>query len=173
MRYVPVSKNEIAYFRDFLNGFDKNVSILDKALALEQTSYLPNQNLLFTDKVAMQHGVEVRVPYLDNELVDYLYHVPAKFKVKGLCTKYILKKVAENYLPKNIIYRKKVGFSEPLNNETIQQMQGYLRFDLYDDAIFLKKHFDIKNIKSTQQKQLILNLFSVEYFINSLKSKTV
>lgn len=173
MRYVPVYKNEIAYFRDFLNGFDKNVSILDKALALEQTSYLPNQNLLYTDKVAMQHGLEVRVPYLDNELVDYLYHVPAKFKVKGLCTKYILKKVAEKYLPNNIIHRKKVGFSEPLNNETIQQMQASLRFDLYDDAIFLKKHFDIKNINSTQQKQLIVNLFSVECFINSLNTMFV
>lgn len=95
----------------FLKSFDNDTSLIDKALALEQISYLPNQNLLYTDKVAMTHGIEVRVPYLDNELVDYVYNIPPKFKLKGLNTKYILREIAKEYLPKEILSRSKTGFS--------------------------------------------------------------
>ena len=64
----------------------------------------------------MAIGVEARVPYLDFDLVSLSNQIPHDLKLKGLTTKYILKKVAEKYLPKNIIYRKKTGFGAPVRS---------------------------------------------------------
>ncbi|MFN8438805.1 MAG: asparagine synthase (glutamine-hydrolyzing) [Cytophagales bacterium] len=91
-------------------------SLLEKILFLDQKYYLASQNLLYTDKASMQHGVEVRVPYLDNELIDYLSTVPDSLKVNGFVSKYLLKEVAKKYLPSVIIERSKTGFSLPISS---------------------------------------------------------
>ena len=77
-------------------------------------SFLVDHNLNYTDKMGMSEGVEIRVPFLDNELVDFSYMIPPKLKMKGNTAKYILKKVAERYLPKDVIYREKAGFGAPV-----------------------------------------------------------
>lgn len=76
--------------------------------------FLTDHNLNYTDKMSMAVGVEVRVPFLDKDLVDFSTKIPVRFKMKGNETKYILKKVAEKYLPKDIIYRPKTGFGAPV-----------------------------------------------------------
>jgi len=65
------------------------------------------------DKIGMAHGIEVRIPFLDHELIKFSSNLPMKFKVNFLERKYLLKKVAERYLPKEIVYRKKSGFPLP------------------------------------------------------------
>ncbi|HTF80378.1 MAG TPA: asparagine synthase-related protein, partial [Cytophagales bacterium] len=137
----------------YLKTFDNSVHPIDKALALEQYSYLPNQNLLYTDKVAMRYGVEVRVPYLDNELMDYLYRIPHPLKIKGFETKYILKEIAKEYLPKSIIYRTKVGFSEPITTTMAQLLYHRLSPDQRLHLPFSK-----------MSKQLLLNLYAVSKY---------
>ena len=62
----------------------------------------------------MAAGVEVRVPFLDLDLVDFSSKIPNKFKQKGGVGKWVLKKAMEPYLPKDIIYRPKTGFGAPL-----------------------------------------------------------
>ena len=64
--------------------------------------------------MGMAEGVEIRVPYLDNELVALAAKMPPELKMKGSTTKYLLKKVAEKYLPKEVIYRPKTGFGAPI-----------------------------------------------------------
>src|SRR5690606_6018652 len=59
-------------------------------------------------------GIETRVPYLDTDLVALSTQIPVELKLKGREAKYILKKLAERYLPKEIIYRPKTGFVAPL-----------------------------------------------------------
>lgn len=76
--------------------------------------FLTDHNLNYTDKLSMATGVEVRVPYLDVELVNQSTRIPAGWKMKGNTTKYILKKVGEKYLPKEVIYRPKTGFGAPV-----------------------------------------------------------
>jgi len=83
-------------------------------LALEQRFFLSDHNLNYTDKMSMAAGVEVRVPFLDLDLVDFAAHIPNKFKQKGRVGKWALKKAMEPYLPKDIIYRSKTGFGAPL-----------------------------------------------------------
>ena len=97
-----------------LSHIPNEKSEMNRMLCLEQEHFLPDHNLLYGDKMSMAHGVEVRVPFLDNDLVDFASTLPAKFKQKGQCGKWILKKSMENILPHDVIYRPKSGFAAPL-----------------------------------------------------------
>jgi len=91
-----------------------NLSKLDQMLLLEQNTFLIDHNLNYTDKLSMVKGVEARVPYLDFNLFELAGHLPQNMKIKNNVSKYILKKVAEKYLPTEIIYRSKTGFGAPV-----------------------------------------------------------
>lgn len=90
------------------NDFAQTINYLELKLRL------PELLLMRADKMSMLNGVEARVPYLDSGLVEYMLNVPVSLKVKNNINKYLLKKVAQKYLPKDIIYRKKVGFASPI-----------------------------------------------------------
>jgi len=62
----------------------------------------------------MMNSLEVRSPYLDIDLVDFVRRIPASYKFRQGTTKYILKKALEPVLPKEIIYRNKKGFGSPI-----------------------------------------------------------
>jgi asparagine synthase (glutamine-hydrolysing) len=97
-----------------LSSIPRESNKLNQLLHLERSSFLPSHNLNYTDKMGMAEGVEIRVPYLDNELVALAAKMPPELKMKGSTTKYLLKKVAEKYLPKEVIYRPKTGFGAPI-----------------------------------------------------------
>ena len=99
---------------EFLKPLPTSVRPLDKMLVLEQRFFLPDHNLIYTDKMSMAAGVEVRVPFLDLELVEYAARIPLGLKQRGRVGKWVLKKAMEPYLPKDVIYRPKSGFGAPL-----------------------------------------------------------
>ena len=106
--------NSNQVMQDFLEPIITSVSPLNQMLALEQRFFLADHNLNYTDKMSMAAGVEVRVPFLDLELVEVASQVPNRFKQRGRVGKWVLKKAMEPYLPKDIIYRPKTGFGAPL-----------------------------------------------------------
>ena len=67
------------------------------------------------DKMSMANGLEMRLPFLDQRVVERSLRLPDRLKVNGGTTKYLLKKLAEQYVPAEQIYRPKIGFSTPLN----------------------------------------------------------
>ncbi|HEC90938.1 MAG TPA: asparagine synthetase B, partial [Alphaproteobacteria bacterium] len=75
---------------------------------------LPELLLMRVDKISMSTSVEGRVPFLDHNLVEFTMDIPQAWKVRGGETKYLLKKALEDLLPKDIIYRKKMGFGAPM-----------------------------------------------------------
>ena len=99
---------------DFISSLPSNTSPLHKMLALDQRFFLSDHNLLYTDKMSMAAGVEVRVPFLDLELFKLARSMPSNYKQRGFEGKWALKKAMEPYLPKSVIYRKKSGFGVPL-----------------------------------------------------------
>jgi asparagine synthase (glutamine-hydrolysing) len=101
-------------FQQIRSSIPNENNPLNQLLHLEMNSFLPCHNLNYTDKMGMAESVEIRVPYLDNELVELASKIPPELKMKGITTKYLLKKVAEKYLPKEIIYRQKTGFGAPI-----------------------------------------------------------
>ena len=99
---------------NFLKPLSNQVSDINKMLTLEQRFFLADHNLNYIDKMSMANGVEVRVPFLDLDLVNLSAQIPTKYKQKGSNSKWVLKKSMESYLPKEIIYRTKSGFGAPL-----------------------------------------------------------
>ena len=78
---------------------------------LEIRSTLPDELLMFADKLSMTHSLEVRVPYLDKEIVEYVEKLPANLKVRNGSGKWLHRQVAHELLPASILKRKKRGFA--------------------------------------------------------------
>jgi asparagine synthase (glutamine-hydrolysing) len=86
---------------------------VDRALEFDCRNLLVDQILNYSDTLSMAHSLEVRTPFLDHRLVDYMFSVPAALKVRPGETKRLLKQVARRYLPPALIARPKEGFVEP------------------------------------------------------------
>jgi asparagine synthase (glutamine-hydrolysing) len=99
---------------EFLKPLPASVRPLERMLALEQRFFLTDHNLTYTDKMSMAAGVEVRVPFLDLDLIEHAARIPTRLKQRGRVGKWVLKKAMEPYLPKDVIYRSKTGFGAPL-----------------------------------------------------------
>ncbi len=87
---------------------------VERCLALDQRFFLADHNLIYTDKMAMAAGVEVRVPLIDLEMVDFAARTPTAWKLRGGVGKWILKQSQRGVLPDRIIDRPKSGFGAPL-----------------------------------------------------------
>ncbi len=87
---------------------------LNKSLYVDTKSYLCDNILTKVDRMSMAVSLEARVPYLDVDLVELAFAMPAEFKVAGGETKTLLKKVAARHLPEECVYRPKEGFSIPI-----------------------------------------------------------
>jgi asparagine synthase (glutamine-hydrolysing) len=87
----------------------------EKMLYVDTVSFLPDDCLFKIDRMSMAHGLEVRVPLLDRELVEFSAKIPFEFKVRNLTSKYILKKTFAQYLPKETLKQRKQGFTIPIS----------------------------------------------------------
>jgi asparagine synthase (glutamine-hydrolysing) len=76
--------------------------------------FLPEHNLTYSDKASMAASIEGRPPLTDHRIVEFMFSLPPRERIHWLTQKYLLKKVSEKYLPKNIIYRPKAPFASPL-----------------------------------------------------------
>ena len=90
---------------------DKNIT--EVMMNLDARMNLPDDLLLYTDKISMHNSIELRVPFLDIELVKFLESLPSKFKVSLKSNKILHKKLSERHLPKEIVHRKKKAFYTP------------------------------------------------------------
>jgi len=111
---------------DLLTELPADTEPLERMLALEKRFFLADHNLTYTDKMSMAVGVEVRVPFLDLELVEFAAQIPARYKQRGNEGKWVLKKAMEPYLPRDVIYRPKSGFGAPLRRWLKEELRDWL-----------------------------------------------
>jgi asparagine synthase (glutamine-hydrolysing) len=98
---------------------------------LEVRSTLPDELLMYADKMSMAHGLEVRVPYLDREVVEFAERLPASFKVRNGSGKWLHRKVCAQYLPTSITSRKKRGFSVNVVDEWFRKSMSHQFDDIF------------------------------------------
>ncbi len=108
--YEPLTRHRGYMARDI--GGDE----LSRLLYVDAKTFLPCLNLAYTDKLSMAASVEVRVPLLDDELVDLTRRIPSNLKLRRWQRKYIFKKSQEAQLPNDIIWRRKAGFGAPVRS---------------------------------------------------------
>lgn len=137
-------------------------------------------NLTYTDRASMAASTEVRVPFIDKEVVKASFAISGKDKIKGKQQKWILKKVAENWLPHEIIYRPKAGFGAPLRawirRDLREMVDDYLlsnkglasRGILNKDIITKMVEQDRKGIADYSQP--IWQLLTIEQWLRSMNN---
>jgi asparagine synthase (glutamine-hydrolysing) len=103
---------------------------LNQLLYVDLKTFLPCLNLMTTDKTSMAANLEVRVPFLNVEMLNLAARMPPDLKLRGLKRKYILKRAAEKLLPREVVWRKKAGFGAPIRS----WLRGPLR-PMVDDLL--------------------------------------
>lgn len=132
---------------DFLKTAHPDSTDLDRMLALEQRFFTTDHNLVYTDKMSMAAGIEVRVPLLAKNLVEFASSIPDNMKQKGQEGKWIFKKTMEPYLPKEIIYRPKTGFGAPLREWLKVELSEYVADLLGHSSLTDRGLFDSERVR--------------------------
>jgi asparagine synthase (glutamine-hydrolysing) len=132
---------------DAIQSLPNSLSPLSKMLCLEQKFFLTDHNLNYTDKMSMAESVEVRVPYLDPDLLSFAWSLPDSMKYRHGEGKWILKKAMEPLLPRHVIYRPKTGFGAPLRRWLHVEMKELLEYHLSEARIRARGIFDVAGVK--------------------------
>jgi asparagine synthase (glutamine-hydrolysing) len=120
---------------------------LERILYLSMKLYLQDDILVKVDRAAMANGLEVRCPLLDQEFVEFACKLPTKYKLKGLTTKYLLKKAARGFLPDAIIDRRKKGFGIPIARWLRNELKTFMLDSLEETKIKRQGLFNYTYIK--------------------------
>jgi asparagine synthase (glutamine-hydrolysing) len=129
--------------RSALGGLDE----LNAFQLLELRSSLPDELLMYGDKLSMAHALEVRVPYLDREVVEYVQQLGASFKIRHGVRKWLHRRVCKRFLPVEVMRRKKRGFAVNVVDDWFRQsLQGRIRDYLADDQSLLYRYLCHKNV---------------------------
>ncbi len=103
------------------------LGVLDATLLTDQMTYLPNDLLVKVDIASMANSLEARSPFLDHKVIEFAASLPEHLKVQRFETKSLLKKVAARLVPKEVIYRRKMGFGVPLGDWFRGEMKNFVR----------------------------------------------
>ena len=156
---------------DFLRPLPAAVAPLERMLALEQRFFLADHNLNYTDRMSMAAGVEVRVPFLDPELVDYAARIPLEYKQRGPVGKWVLKQALAPYLPADVIHRPKTGFGAPVRSWMARELRPLAAELLAPASLSRRGLFDVGAVARLVQQNdrgerdasyTLLSLMSIE-----------
>ncbi|MBX7171749.1 MAG: asparagine synthase (glutamine-hydrolyzing) [Pyrinomonadaceae bacterium] len=189
----PSLKTELVsnQFKSHLNGtkpidvlqkwFDKteNLNIIDATMLTDQMTYLPNDLLVKVDIASMANSLEARSPLLDHHIIEFAASLPQHLKVSGKETKYLLKKIAAKLVPKEVIYRRKMGFGVPIGKWLRNEMKDFVKENLLSErfakrglfqqnkiADIIQQHNEQKNDFGTQIWTLLMLELWFQRFID-------
>jgi len=118
---------------------------------LELRSTLPDELLMYADKLSMAHSLEVRVPYLDKEIVEFVEKLGANLKVRNGSRKWLHRQVCETLLPKKILRRKKRGFAVNVVDDWFRGNVG----SKLDDVISDRQSLIYKFLKPSSVQEML------------------
>lgn len=130
----------------------KDLDALTQMLYLDTRTTLPDNLLMVCDKTSMANSLEVRVPFLDVRLVEFAESLPPKMKLRWFRGKYLHKKAMEKWLPKDVVYRKKKGFSNPLAKWLRTSMRSFVHEHLLSEDAAVNRYFDRSALRALCEK---------------------
>ena len=140
--------------KQLLPGSYDSWDYLCKAQYLEMILFLSNYLLSSQgDRVAMAHSLEIRLPFLDYRIIEYMAQVPSRMKIMGLNEKYVLKRVFNDILPKEILHRPKHPYRAPIKRSLLNKnTERLIQDELSDRALASANLFDVKKVKMLLKK---------------------
>lgn len=133
-------------------GLNGNKKYLNEVIYLEIHNRLVEIVLMRLDKMGMANSVEIRAPFLDHKLVEFSMTLPLNLKIRGKEGKYILKKAMEGVLPKDIIYREKIGFSGGTPNMLTPKILTYAQSLITQQLKGLDDYIDLETVDNFFQR---------------------
>ncbi|MES3005127.1 MAG: asparagine synthase (glutamine-hydrolyzing) [Patescibacteria group bacterium] len=141
LKDLLINNNEIFPLTKWVESVEDGIAIQEednKLLATYMKTYMMDEVLVKVDRASMKASLETRSPFLDYKIVEFANSLPYSYKIKGLMTKFILKKLMSGKLPPSIINRGKKGFGIPIS--------AWIKRDLKD---FVLETLSKQNIEST------------------------
>jgi asparagine synthase (glutamine-hydrolysing) len=148
---------------------------------LEVRSSLPDELLMYADKLSMAHSLEVRVPYLDRTIVEYVQRLDASFKIRGGTRKWLHRQVCQTYLPPRILKRKKRGFAvnvvDSWFQSTVRSQFSELLLDPSSLMFRLLKPQPVRNLLEAHRSgrqdnhKLLFSLVMFEQWLRGIRSR--
>lgn len=145
---------------------------------LEIRSSLPDELLMYADKLSMIHGLEIRVPFLDLDIIEFVERLKSSYKVRNFTGKWLHRKICNRLLPKEIVCRKKIGFMTPINEWFMESMGGKCNSLLKDPSSYiygLLKYDAVNNVLADHQnrrsdnRKIIFSLVALEEWMRFFK----
>jgi len=147
---------------------------------LEIRSSLPDELLMYADKLSMAHSLEVRVPYLDRTIVEYVQRLGAGFKVRNGSRKWLHRRVCERYLPSHLLKRKKRGFAVNVVDDWFRSsLDGEISEVLLDESSLMFGLLDPKPVRRLLEShqsgrqdnhKLLFSLVMIEQWLRGVRS---
>ena len=157
---------------------NKDISYMDRIFYIDFNSYMPDDLMVKVDMATMANSLEARSPLLDYKFVELAAKIPAKLKISFWGRKSIFKTMLQPYLGKEILYRKKKGFSIPIEYWFRNELKNYVRDIVLNEEGLVLKIMQKKKIESLLRKHnkglnnskkiwilMVLNLWYKEYFL--------
>jgi asparagine synthase (glutamine-hydrolysing) len=161
-------------WKEALGCLQSQVRHLDpvtQMLYIDTRASLPDDLLMVADKTSMANSLEARVPFLDYRLIEFIESLPPSFKLNGVNGKYLHKKALEKWLPKNVVYRKKKGFANPIENWFRTSMRPFVAEYLlsptsataaFFDQTYIRKMLELDRAGKEQFRRHLYLLVSFE-----------
>jgi asparagine synthase (glutamine-hydrolysing) len=169
----------VEYWRALLPQME-HVDELGGFQLLEIRSSLPDELLMYADKLSMAHSLEVRVPYLDRTVVEYVQRLDASFKIRHGTRKWLHRQVCQNYLPPRILKRKKRGFAVNVVDEWFHSsLKGELPELLLDRNSLMFELLKPESVRSLLEAhrsrrqdnhKLLFSLVMLEQWLRGIRS---
>ncbi len=176
-----IKNRECFNFVDKFLSDHKSNNYLEKIILLFQKYYLSDDILYKADRASMYNSLEVRAPFMDYNLVDYVNNLPNNLKLKGIGqSKYILKKIMENKLPNETLNKSKKGFGAPMGKWLNKDLREYMHSTLSRDNIekigiinydTVKKLIDQHAKRKLDNKKILWNLIVFVNVYNNLRNR--
>lgn len=135
------------FIRKFMDEHP-NYGILDATIHTDVQTYLPNDLLVKVDIASMSVSLEARSPFLDHKVMEFAASLPDNLKLKGKETKYLLKKVAARLVPREVIYRQKMGFAVPISHWFRGEMSEFVADNLLSEKAKKRGYFNISYVEN-------------------------
>ncbi|HKO63283.1 MAG TPA: asparagine synthase (glutamine-hydrolyzing) [Pyrinomonadaceae bacterium] len=150
--YAPGFREETKQFRtgailERWFAMAGNAGVIDATLLTDTMTYLPNDLLVKMDIASMAVSLEARSPFLDHPLMEFAASLPENFKLRRRTTKYLLKKIFKDFLPVEILKRRKMGFAVPVGRWFKRELQPFLRETLLSEKALKRGLFRPEGVR--------------------------
>lgn len=176
-------KSIISDYDKFYNYSIKKRNLIDTMCFSDLNQFMVSLNLKYTDLASMAASTEVRVPFIDREVIKASFNINSDLKIKRLTQKYLLKKIAEKWLPNEIIYRPKSSFTLPLRAWIKNDLKDFVSDYLLSQSglagrkiikpKFIKKLIDDETNNREDNAQKIWHLLALEQWFKNFEKNNI